>query len=71
MVRSKVSQEVGQVITMRFANVDRDWCYYDVRFQGNQEVTDSRILSGDGPITVRPLTVVTMMRPYELEKVKQ
>ena len=74
MVRSKVSGEVGQVISMRVPSRKRwehvDWCYADVRFQGNQEYTDSRVLSNDGPINVRALTVVLNMRPYELEHVE-
>ncbi len=69
MVRSRISGEIGQVINMRNAG-GVDWCYADVRFQGNQEYTDSRVLSGDGPITVRALTVVKYMRPYELEHVE-
>lgn len=69
MVRSKVSGEVGQVIGMVLAG-DGSWCYSNVRFQGSQEVTDSRVLSNDGPISVRPLQVVKYMRPYELEHVE-
>jgi hypothetical protein len=68
MVRSKVSGEVGQVIQIR-RHSSRKWCFSDVRFQGVQEFTDSRILSNDGPISVRALTVVEYMRPYELEHV--
>ena len=73
MVRSKVSGEVGQVISMRGVPKSwgyEDWCYADVRFQGDQEYTDSRVLSNDGPITSRALTVVKYMRPYELEHVE-
>lgn len=70
MVRSKVSGEIGQVISMRLA-LDEEWCFADVRFRGSQEVTDSRVLSNDGPISVRPLQVVKNMRPYELEHVKE
>lgn len=73
MVRSKVSGEVGQVIVATVANATfgyEDWCYAHVRFRGNQAYTDSRILSNDGPITVRGLTVVKYMRPYELERVE-
>jgi len=70
MVRSKVSGEIGQVIAMQRA-MGGEWCYADVRFQGSQEVTNSRVLSDDGPISVRPLQVVKMMRPYELEHVRE
>ncbi len=70
MVRSKVSGEIGQVIAMQLA-MDKEWCYADVRFRGSQEVTDSRVLSNDGPISVRPLQVVENMRPYELEHVEE
>lgn len=69
MVRSEVSGEIGQVIMMR--PYSADWCYANVRFQGNQEYTDSRVLSSDGPISVRSLSVVRNMRPYELEHVEQ
>ena len=70
MVRSMVSGEIGQVIGMR-RDPKLSWCYADVRFQGNQEFTNSRVLSSDGPISVRALTVVKFMRPYELEHVEQ
>ena len=70
MVRSKVSGEIGQVIAMR-APSGKDWCYADVRFRGSQEVTDSRVLSDDGPISIRPLQVVKYMMPYELEHVRE
>ena len=76
MVNSKVSGEIGQVIAIRMApqsaswNEER-WCYADVRFQGSQEITDSRVLSDDRPISTRPLQVVENMRPYELEHVKE
>ena len=70
MVRSKVSGEIGQVIGMSVAG-DGSWCYSSVRFQGSQEITDSRVLSDDRPISVRPLQVVRHMRPYELEHVKE
>jgi hypothetical protein len=69
LVRSVVSGEVGQVIANRLGG--SDWCYADVRFQGNQEFTDSRVLSNDGPISVRALTIVKYMRPYELEHVEE
>lgn len=76
MVRSKVSGEIGQVISMRLAahhesTSNQRWCYADVRFRGSQEVTDSRVLSNDGPISVRPLQVVKYMRPYELEHIEE
>ncbi len=67
MVRSKVSGEIGQVIGMTIGG--DDWCYSSVRFRGSQEITDSRVLSDDRPISVRPLQVVRYMRPYELEHV--
>ena len=67
MVRSVVSQQVGQVISnTRHQNM----CYMDVRFQGHQAYTDSRILTEDGAISVLPLAAVTYMRPYELERVE-
>ncbi len=69
MVRAKVSGEVGQVIVMRRA-YEKDWCFSDVRFAGSEVFTDARILSDDGPITSRPLQIVTRMRPYELEHVE-
>ena len=65
MVRSILSKEVGQVIGVRKGG--RNWCYYHVRFLGNQEVTNSKVLSNDGAIVVSPLRVVPYMRPYELE----
>ncbi len=43
---------------------------YDVRFLANESVTDSRILSGDGPIAGRPFQKVKMYN-YELKKVEQ
>lgn len=73
MVRSKVSGEVGQVISMRLAYVEHrlaNWCYADVRFQGSQMFTDSRVLSDDGPVTIRALQIVEGMQPYELEHVE-
>ncbi len=70
MVRSKVSGEVGQVISMSVYH-SGDWCYAEVRFRGPQEFTDSRVLSDDGAIAVRALRVVANMRPYELEHVEE
>ena len=70
MVRSKVSGEVGQVISMSLHS-SHDWCFAEVRFRGPQEYTDSRVLSDDGAIVVRALRVVRGMRPYELEHVEE
>ena len=72
MVRSKVSKEMGQVIWTRRARAREDYtCLFDVRFQGYQATTDSRVLSDDRPIVVQALTVVKYMRPYELERVNK
>ena len=69
MVRSKISQDIGQVIRIEKA-YKKNWCYSDVRFPGEQEATTAHVLGSGGPIIVRSLTTVTYMRPYELEYVK-
>ncbi len=71
IVRSKISGEIGQVISMHVYKPSGAWCYADVRFQGVQSYTNSRVLSNDGPIEVRALRIVMNMRPYELEHVEE
>ena len=66
MVRTVVGGHVGQVVGVWCGQ----WCLYDVRFNGIQAHTDSRILSNDGPITIGPLGIVTNMREFELREVR-
>ena len=69
MVRSIVSEQVGQIIRRNAAYKD-GICTYDVRFSANQDRTDTHLLSNDGPIQFKPLAVVRFMRGYELEEVE-
>jgi len=45
-------------------------CRYDIRVGYEQEFTDSRVLSDDGPIKKFPLTVIEEVREYEIEVVE-
>lgn len=64
MVRSKIGGHVGQVFNVK---CNEDMCFYDVRFNAPQALTDTRVFSNDGPVTLGPVAEVRYMREFELE----
>jgi len=45
-------------------------CRYDIRVGYEQEFTDSRVFSDDGPIKKFPLSIIEEVREYEIEEIE-
>lgn len=62
MVRTVIGNRVGQVIWTMCG----ERCVYDVRFDAMEIHSNTRVLSGDDPVTLAPLSLVRGMREFEL-----
>jgi hypothetical protein len=67
MVRSTLSKEPGQVVYVSAYGYETGY-RYNVRFQAGQTYTDTHLLREDGPVEMRPLTLVENMTEFELEE---
>lgn len=72
IVRSVISGEVGQVVdnprALHGVSERQGFnCYANVRFDASQALTNTRVLSNDGPVSILPLALIKYMKPFELE----
>jgi hypothetical protein len=67
MVETIVGQHRGQVVHV---GCNESACFYDVRFDGLQFRTDTKLLGQDGPVKLAPVSRVNNMREFELREAR-
>jgi hypothetical protein len=69
LVQSVLNKQRGMIIRSRCLR-DQMSCYYDVRFSGFEQKTNTHLFRRDGAVTQEPLMTVEYMREYELEAIE-
>jgi hypothetical protein len=67
MVETVVGHHRGQVV---WAKCSESMCFYDVRFDGLEVRTDTKLMSRDRPVKFAPLSKVNGMREFELREAR-